>query len=325
MNGIKLHNGKSFLILALRFYFLQRYFQKLYSRQIRPLFSEIYSILPQDQAKRLQYRVKYYTSSLAPFFGSLLYQLHGLHPNKEQKKLLALAGASTAFFDMIYDENWLKEQLIVFPPPETSNPIGRLIHQLYHLIMQTAPMPDGLLYWINRISLIELESCTQKGKPSKEEIERITFDKGGAGLMVFRQLVPIAPTKDEENALMIVGATIQLMDDMADVWQDIQERITTPAIFYKTPANFAQHIENQFKNIYAALSNAGFNHKKTTEFCFTLYAAFLVGKIHAYQLTRYLESTGKSLTSLTKSEVILKPDLSFGLRYLRQILKFNLD
>lgn len=321
--GLKVANGYRFLRLSFRFYWLHTRFTSLYKRETWPLFTELMNILPEEEARRLRYRVKNYTTVLAPFFGSLLFRLHGLKPNKEQRRLLAMAGAATAFFDMIYDEKWAQEKIIVFPPLPTSDPIGKLICELYDRIMEKAPKPGVLLEWINKMSKIEQESCGQKDVLSQAEIEEITFRKGGAGLMVFRLLVPAEITPAEEQALMKAGALIQLMDDMADVWQDIQEKITTPASFYPTPASLADHIEAKFSEIAKALLNAGFSASVVRDFCFTLYAAFLMGKIHAYQLTDYMARERKTLHQLTKPEVVLRPGLVFWSIYIRQLLRFN--
>ncbi|NLH52486.1 MAG: hypothetical protein GX459_06540 [Bacteroidales bacterium] len=321
---LRVGNLWQLLKLAIRFYSLQRYFKKLFTEEIDPLFSDIYNFLQEPQVKRLRYRVKNYTVTLAPFFGSLLYELHNLKPDSKQRRLLALAGAATAFFDMIYDENWKGESLIVFPPQESDDPVGKLLYNLYHLIMKEAPMPDGLLRWINHISKIEHESCQQKGSLSREELERITFMKGAGGLMVFRHLLPVEVKIEEEDALMVAGAAIQLMDDMVDVWQDLQEGITTPASYFPSPFVFAQHIEGLFEEIYAKLITAGFSRPLVFRFCFTLYAAFLLGKVHTQRLTLYLEKTGKPLATLSKPEVALKSNMSFWVIYFGQILKFRI-
>ncbi|MGC8864186.1 MAG: hypothetical protein ACP5O2_00540 [Bacteroidales bacterium] len=321
--GIKVANGYRFLRLGFRFYLLHHRFTSLFVREIWPLFAEMMDFLPDEQARHLRYRVKNYTTILAPFFGSLLFRLHRLKPNKQQRRLLAMVGAATAFFDLIYDENWAQGQKITFPPSPGSDPIGRLVFRLYQLIMKDAPMQQPLLHWINYISQIEQESCSQKSLLTQAEIEEITFRKGGAGLMVFRLLVPVEITYPEEQALMKVGALIQLMDDMADVWQDIQERITTPASFYPTPALLADHIENKFSEMTEALMQAGFSARVVNDFCFSLYAAFLVGKMHAYRLTDYMRRKQKSLSQLTKPEVILRPGLIFWYAYVGQLLRFT--
>lgn len=321
--GASVANGLRFLRLSFRFYGLRTRFTSLYRREIWPLFAEVMNALPEGEARRLRYRVKNYTTVLAPFFGSLLFRLHGLKPDREQRRLLALAGAATAFFDMIYDEKWAQEKMIAFPPLPAGDPIGKLICELYDRIMEMAPMPGVLLEWINKMSKIEQESCGQKDVLSRAEIEEITFRKGGAGLMVFRLLVPAEITPAEEQALMKAGALIQLMDDMADVWQDIQEKITTPASFYPTPASLADHIEGGFAEIAEALLKAGFSARVVRDFCFTLYAAFLLGKLHAYRLTDYMARERKTLHQLTKPEVVLRPGLVFWGVYVRQLLRFT--
>lgn len=279
--------------------------------------------MPETQAKRLRYRVENYSVTLAPFFGLILYKLHNLKPDSKQRRLLALAGAATAFFDMIYDENWKGESLIVFPPQESDDPVGKLLFKLYHLILKEAPMPDGLLRWINHISSNEHESCQQKGRLTREEIERITYMKGAAGLMVFRHLLP-EEVKKEEEALKVAGAAIQLMDDMVDVWQDLQEGVVTLASCFSSPFAFAQHIDGLFESIYMELRKAGFSKTGVTQFCFALYAAFLIGKVHTQRLTAYLEKTGKPFATLSKPEIVLKTDMSFWVIYMRQILKFRI-
>lgn len=320
--GTRVANGYRFLKLSFRFYWLRMRFTSLYWREIWPLFAEVMNGLPEEEARRLRYRVKNYTTVLAPFFGSLLFRLHRLKPDRERRRLLAMAGAATAFFDMIYDEKWTQEKIITFPPVPGIDPIGKLICELYDRIMQKAPMPESLLQWINKMSQIEKESCGQKGILSRAEIEEITFLKGGAGLMIFRLLVPAEITPTEEQALMKAGALIQLMDDMADVWQDIQEKITTPASFYSTPASLADHIEAGFSEIAEALLKAGFSVWIVRDFCFTLYAAFLLGKLHAYRLTDYMARERKTLHQLTKPEVVLRPGLVFWGVYVRQLLRF---
>jgi len=71
----------------------------------------------------------------------------------------------------------------------------------------------------------------------KGEIMRITAEKGGCSVLLFRSLLDNPISAPEEKALYLFGALIQLCDDIFDLWFDVQAGTVTAASTCATAGN----------------------------------------------------------------------------------------
>lgn len=62
---------------------------------------------------------------------------------------------------------------------------------------------------------------------SFEEVEKIAFEKGGYSALLFRSILKHPLIDGEEEALYQLGAVGQLLDDLFDLWDDLEEGINT--------------------------------------------------------------------------------------------------
>ncbi|MBI35134.1 MAG: hypothetical protein CMP67_07205 [Flavobacteriales bacterium] len=62
---------------------------------------------------------------------------------------------------------------------------------------------------------------------SKAEVEKIAFQKGGYSALLFRSILKHPIIVDEEKALYQLGAVGQVLDDLFDLWDDLEEGINT--------------------------------------------------------------------------------------------------
>jgi hypothetical protein len=69
----------------------------------------------------------------------------------------------------------------------------------------------------------------ESGGLSRAELRTIAFEKGGAGARLFATLLEHAPVAGEADALHQLGGMVQLVDDIFDVWADVQAGVQTLA------------------------------------------------------------------------------------------------
>ncbi|MBC7777828.1 MAG: hypothetical protein H7246_20505 [Phycisphaerae bacterium] len=73
-----------------------------------------------------------------------------------------------------------------------------------------------------------------------EILEKITAEKGGCSVLLFRTLLNHNLSMEEENAFFQLGYLIQCSDDIFDLWQDHQAGIVTLATFLAERAEIGQ-------------------------------------------------------------------------------------
>jgi len=318
-----------FLLLLLRFVSESKKNRRIFETTVYPLFEPVLSALPPEQAKRLDYRLRHYTAVVSAFFGPLLYRLHNRRLSGLTRETFVLAGAATAFFDMVFDDNLIPHEKLRQEPSawacQPENATEKLFAYLFGEMKNRACLPDTFQAYVGQIIDVQLDSCRQKGDAlSFDELAGLTRLKGGLGLMVFRCFVPGPVNSREEIALMDAGEAIQQMDDMADVWQDLQEGITTLAHHFATPADFAQYISLRFPLLFQALCRAGFDRSRAAGFCYELYCSFALGRVHAEKLTQYSLMSKTPLAAFTKEEVSMKTTPGFWAAYSMEIWNYRL-
>ncbi len=318
-----------FLLLLLRFVSESKKNRRIFETTVYPLFRPALAALPPVQARRLDYRLRHYATVVSAFFGPLLYRLHNRRPDSLSRETFVMAGAATAFFDMVFDDNLIPLPELRQEPSQwpvfSGHACGELFVRLYGEMKNRACLPADFQAYVGRIIDAQSDSCRQKGDAlSFGELAGLTRLKGGLGLLIFRCFVPGTINSREETALMDAGEAIQLMDDMADVWQDLQEGITTLAHHFATPADFAQHISLRFPLLYQSLCRAGFDRSRAAAFCFGLYCSFALGRVHAGKLTRHSLLTKTPLQAFTKEDVRMKMTPGFWVDYIRQIWNYRL-
>lgn len=147
--------------------------------------------------------------------------------------------------------------------PETfgrqADPGGLALHLLHRI---SAALPPGSLSGfdacLQRVFQLETAGRQQKAGIAPAELRRLTVEKGGYSVRLFRMLLPQAPSPAEQAALLELGGMIQLSDDIFDLWFDCRDGISTlPTCFaaQNDLAGLSRCFEQQRCRTLAAVQN----------------------------------------------------------------------
>ena len=217
--------------------------------------------LPQHQelSSKEKRRFKHYfygVSYLSAIFGALRGQLRTRRERERFTHLAALA----YFFDDLVDacrnsqpsgENWLDnpeaygkiaderglalhflQSVYTLQTPAQRTVFQQYMHRVFNVEVQGRQWGNAE-YGVRNAELGSVEWGNAEGGRRKAEFEaailRITAEKGGCSVLLFRSLLDNPISGPEENALYQFGALIQLCDDIFDLWFDVQAGTATAA------------------------------------------------------------------------------------------------
>jgi hypothetical protein len=195
-------------------------------RRTKALIEELRQMLNERELQlpeRIERRIHFYTAVSAVsnhWFGLL----RGKGPTPQEDMDGLLFGAVSPVIDDLMDStDRTFEELEADTRQETAEQV------LYHYLMQRLrPLRQINPYFDKYARLTHLaqnESLRQmRPEPmSIEELERISYEKGAYTMLLFRMVLRNPPVDGEEAAIYTLGAMLQLMDDLFDVWNDLQD------------------------------------------------------------------------------------------------------
>lgn len=184
--------------------------------------------LSQTELHRLRH---YYLGT--QYLSVLFCSLRGQGKNDQEQQLFFELSALAAFFDDLVDA----QRGILRSPPD--NPITfaqmaderKLALHFFQNVLQMLPKGNQPMFqdYMQRVYSVEIKGQQWTHGTEISDIEKITAEKGGCAVLLFRCLLQPLPATQEHNALMAFGYLIQLSDDIFDLWFDQQEKVTTLA------------------------------------------------------------------------------------------------
>jgi hypothetical protein len=106
----------------------------------------------------------------------------------------------------------------------------RLLHQAMVGMHATVPDRDRFLMAFRKVFLSQKESVRQAGHDaSLSFLSDVTVSKGGWSALLYRSLLTHEWREGEAEATFRMGALVQLMDDVFDVYKDLREGVNTLA------------------------------------------------------------------------------------------------
>jgi|GEM_PF-6708066 len=199
-------------------------------RRTKALINELSQVLQGrglQLPERLEKRIHFYTAVSAVsnhWFGLL----RGQAPTPQEDRDGLLFGAVSPVIDDLMDStDRTFEELEADTRQDTAEQV------LYHYLMQQLrPLRQINPYFDKYARLTHLaqnESLRQMHPEpiGLEELERISYEKGAYTMLLFRMVLRNEPVAGEEDAIYTLGAMLQLMDDLFDVWNDLQDHSQT--------------------------------------------------------------------------------------------------
>ena len=170
------------------------------------------------------------------FLAAVFCLLRGYSRNGAEKRRYSQLAALACFFDDLAD-TFRHHDGSAVPPgnPEqygqAADPGGTAVHLLHTLYRDLPPenLPEFKTY-LHRVFQLETDGKQQNGQALPlEELQRLTAEKGGCSVLLFRRLLDNSFSETEKEALFQFGALIQLCDDIFDLWFDRQNGVATLA------------------------------------------------------------------------------------------------
>lgn len=143
---------------------------------------------------------------------------------------------------------------------------------------------------------------------SDEEIQHITFDKGGNAVLMCYYYTDVEGTVEEKNCWYALGTLIQLSNDLFDIYKDLQDGVETLATrctdAYQFEKIFLHQVQILKQNIQRLPCNK--SHKQNFSTCVS--SSYVLGLIAIDNLKRIQINHNNhlpSLISLSRKELII--------------------
>jgi hypothetical protein len=222
-------------------------------------------LLTSKEKRRLKHYF-YGTTYLSIIFCSL----RGRIRSEVEKHAFTNLAALAYFFDDLVDTFQQKDQSEVLwqnNPEEygiAADERGLALHFLSNVYKG---LPSGDLEefkaYMHQVFNIETAGRQQKETDfSTQDLLKITAEKGGNSVLMFRRVLHHALNENEKNALYEFGKLIQLCDDIFDIWFDVQDGITTlPLTMVRQNKinELVQIFDNQVINTKTAFKNTNYS------------------------------------------------------------------
>lgn len=185
-------------------------------------------------------RLKHYfygTTYLSIIFGTL----HGHRRTAREKHLFSNLAALAYFFDDLADEFRYRDRSKILwqNNPETygqhADDERKLSLHFLQNVYRELPPQDLEQFKMFMYQVFNVETGgRQVGSKVLEinDLEKITAEKGGFSVLLFRRILAHPLTATEQEAIFQFGFLIQLCDDIFDIWFDVQEGVSTLPIHF---------------------------------------------------------------------------------------------
>ncbi len=200
-------------------------------------------LLTSKEKRRLKHYF-YGTTYLSIIFGTL--QNHFRTPR--EKHLFSNLAALAYFFDDLADafRNHDEAKILWKNNPEdyghaADDDRKLALHFLSNVYRELPPQDlQPFKNYLLRVFNVETDGRQQQDKfLTFKDLEKITAEKGGCSVLMFRRILGNHLTTAEESAIFQFGYLIQLCDDIFDIWFDENEGIQTLPIHFAKQKNIA--------------------------------------------------------------------------------------
>jgi hypothetical protein len=240
--------------LSVLFIRASRYFKKNGLRDLE--------LAPEQQVRYSAKRHRHYFLG-AVFLGAVFGRKRGRALDRAELRRFSNLAALACFFDDLTDG--VRGSSALFDGSLTTieafarvaDPSGMALH-LLEKTRATLPRGNAEPFHdaLRRVFQLEVANRQQQlPPPSPDEIARLTAEKGGYSVMLFRCLLAEPITAPEWETVLAFGCLVQLSDDIFDLWHDRQNETATVATFFAAQ-NDVEQLAAFFEQQVAAVSRA---------------------------------------------------------------------
>ena len=258
--------------------------------------------------------------------------LHGRKTNAGEQERSINYFICSSIFDNFFDEKLLavdQIESITFQPKQfSSTTFDQKAFLQAHLFLLNG-MQDTKDYFIVLRKEFEAQSASMKQFDkaiSNEEIQDITFEKGGNAVLMCRFYLDVQPTKEEEECWYQLGTMIQLSNDLFDIYKDLQHNNQTLAV----RCTDAYTMEKLYlKQVYAMKKNIAslpYDESSKHTFSISMAATYALGLMGIDQLKKLQHGSTQlpSLKSLPRESLIIDMEKPMNIwRWIKFVYHFG--
>lgn len=236
------------------------------TRALRDLALPHSAVLNSGERRRLQH---YFYGTT--YLGIVFCILRTYPRSQREKHLFTNLAALAYFFDDLVDtfrENDDSGRIWQDNPEEygqTADARGLALHFLHNIYRELPPENlEQFKLFMHRVFNVETagrqQPATEKGALASSDLEKITAEKGGFSVLLFRRVLSHPLSPEEQEAVFQFGYLVQLCDDIFDLWHDRQAGTRTLATFWgerNDIAGLSRIFEGQVAAVKDALDKIG--------------------------------------------------------------------
>jgi len=224
----------------------------------------------------------YYGFAVPALLGEGFCMLRGRPMSEKERYAITYLGALTGLFDDFFDEKNMSEEHIMtlMNTPEdrlANNANERLFAKFYRVALQNSPdiqrVKDTALLVFNAQvnSRKQLLSSTPL-----EEIQQITYNKGGLSLLFYRGVFEEEVDENEKEMLYHLGAIGQLENDIFDIYKDYKKGVRTLATQTKKIGELRETYTQLMKQTFRLVHQTRFADRNKREFA--RFISFIISR-----------------------------------------------
>lgn len=175
----------------------------------------------------------YYGLAVPAILGEAFCVLQNRNMQEQERWASTCQGAMTGLFDDFFDKDYMdddKVKIKINPGHLQANQQSneQLFDQFYKKVLATVPDVPAMQQALLAVHDAQVKSKAQEDPAlSTEKIEAITVEKGGSSLLFYRTAFSPPPPEFETKLLHQLGGTMQLANDIFDVYKDREKKVRT--------------------------------------------------------------------------------------------------
>ena len=273
----------------------KRFNQKFLIPYLHNLEQQYGGIFPPAQVKKI---LNYYGLFIPSVLCASYKRLYGKKLTEEERKRVTLFGILTPVGDDLFDIDKLDIESIrsITYTPDTydaSTFSSKVAKQIQSYLINKAPNKEEYIKASKDVFEIQLETIKQTNPMiSIEEMERITYAKGGYSVIIYHQTVDENTTPEMWQALYHIGGLMQFANDCFDIYKDIHDGIFTLASRCEDYKVIKKLYLSRVKQANALVRMLPYSTSKKNEFLIIMHTIISQGLVAVDQMIRLQERLG---------------------------------
>ena len=189
----------------------------------------------------------------------------------------------SSLFDNFFDDRLLTvaeiESITFQPESYTAKSFDEKAFLLSHLFLLNGMKDTGEYLTVLRREFEAQRNSLKQFDPTvtDDEIQQITFEKGGNAVLMCRYYLNITPVPEEEDCWFTLGTLIQLSNDLFDIYKDLQDRIHTLPVRCYNAYEMEQLFLNQVGRLKSNIALLPYSGEKKQAFSIAMATTYALG------------------------------------------------